>query len=705
MVLHSVSRLGLCAVIAGLFVIPDLSLAQEPIPLPGITVEANTPPPINEPSASDPGPAAQARKPSPKFETAGSPKPSQAAASQTQSANVPEPTTPVVETPNRVPQELATVATATTVIGSTEIERARSAGASVGALLKGTPGLDVRNSGGVGGTTEIQMRGADSDQTLVMIDGVRLNDPTSTGSEFDFSVLSLANVERIEVLRGPQSGLYGGDAIGGVINIISRRGDGPATGFAEIEGGAYSTLSERAGVSGSKDRFSYAVGLSNFRTSGFSRRVGGEEKDGSDKQAITGTFGYQASDTIDLSARLGYYRVRADLDIVNAESLDEVTRDLWDSAVSARINSFSGLLTTRVTAFANVTGREFRECTSSACGDTKISNFDGSRRGLEFQSDLRPNDAHLLTAGARFEVIRGASEDSFTDGSATLARYDIREHHRGAFLSYLFQPSDAFLFTAAGRIDDFDSGIIEPTYRFTSAYRVEATDTKFRASYGTGAKAPTIQQRFDTNHIFGITVSGNPDLKTERSRGFDVGVDQLLLDGRLELSATYFRNEISNLIDFTTDGSTATFENISSARLSGVELAGAWRALEWLRVRAAYTYLDAQNLDLNEPLERRPKHTAKATLEIEPRRGVYVAFTVLHKSDHFDRSGQSSSGSPRDRRLVDGYTRFDAAGEWQLSDHATVFVRAENLTDTDYQEVRNFATPGRSAYAGLRLRF
>ena len=691
------------------------SFAQEATPLPGIVVETYAPPPpIRNRSARDAGPAAQARKPStPQRQsvaaaTPASPATQRPADSGAAGADSGEPTTLEVTTPNRTSEDIGRTASAVTVIGATEIERARGGGASVADVLKASAGVDVRSAGGIGSTVEVQIRGADSDQTLVMIDGVRMNDPASTGSEFDFSVLSLSNVARIEILRGPQSGVYGGDAIGGVINIVTLQGGGRPSSFAEIEGGSFGTLSQRAGSTGSVGRFDYGIGLSNFKTDGFSRLAAGTETDGAEKQSAAATFGYRFSDDTGLSARLGYYRVRADLDINSSGNRDdEVTRELFDGALTGRTKLFDGFVAARATLFANESRRDFKECQNADCSRDITSEFRGRRAGMELQSDIALGPLGTLTIGGRIERISGASDDVAAPAGTRTPRYDITENQKAAFAGLIMTPTDAFTLSAAIRTDDFDNGIVEPTYRFAAAYRFEEAGTKLRASLGTGAKAPTIQQRFENASLFGggLKVSGNPNLRVETSRGWDVGIDQSLFGGNVEVSATYFENDIEDLIDFTSSGATGSFVNISSARISGVELAASFSVFAWLRLRGTYTNLDAQNLVLNEPLDRRPDHVGKATVEFQPSDRLYMSLTAIAQSDHFGRSSRSSSGGSRTRNLTDGFTRLDANAEFNLTDSATIFLRAENITDNVYQETLGFNTPERSVYTGLRMRF
>lgn len=679
--------------------------AQDATQLPGVIVDNAPPPPISKPSARDPGPAAQARSPQkPKrARTTAAPaqaSPAASAPAPSQTAANSEPAAPAVVTPNRGVQQIGNVASAVTVIGPTQIERARAAGATVLDLLRGTPGLTIRRNGGPGSGAEVNIRGADGDQTLVMIDGVPVNDPASAAGDFDFAVLSLANVARIEILRGPQSGIYGADAIGGVINIITRRGRGKPSRFVEAEVGSYGTAAQRTGVSGRSGRVSYALGASNFYSSGFSRRADDDEKDATRKQAVAANFGYALSATSSIEARLGYYRLRSEIDQSSTRYADDgntFNRDLFDSALTARFSNFGGIVSTKLTAFANRTERNVRECRDLTCTSVQSTDYNAVRTGLEATTTVKLRDGRdRFVFGGRLLRQSGERVNRRT-GRTPSVGYDIVEDHQAAYAAYTFNPFDAFTFNASVRFDDFDTGKFETTYRLAAAYRIESTGTKFRASYGTGIKAPTIFQRFETS-------AGNADLSVERSRGYDVGVDQSLFAGAFVISATYFNNDIQDLIVFTGDFLTGSYKNVSRVETSGVELGGEWRPAGWIRFRASYTYLDATDATTGARLRRRPEQVAKATVAIEPFAGLHIAATVLHQSSHYN-ADYDPNQPDKDLQKVDGYTRFDLSADYAFNKATTLFVRAENLTDVEYQEVRSFNTPGRSAYVGMRIRF
>lgn len=603
----------------------------------------------------------------------------------------------IVTTPDRGASSLETTGSAVSVIGPERI--AASKEGSVADILKGEPGLIVAQSGGVGGVVDVRIRGAESNHTLVMIDSVRVSDPTSTGGEFDFALFSLANVERVEIVRGPQSGLYGSEAIGGVINIVTKAGSGPPSGFAEVSGGSYGTFTQRAGVSGSSGPLAYSIAVANTRTEGFSKLATGTEKDGAEKQAATARFDYTFSPAFTVSTRLAYHRLEADLDTTTRDRLrDRTERTLLDGAVTGKLVSLDGRWKNSVTLYSMGVDRLFyAQNGANTSTSFTTSRFEGSRTGIEWQSDLTVRDVDRLTVGAKIEREAAEARDR-TNTAPIVDRFDEELINKAAFALYQFNPVKAFTLTAAGRVDEFGPAGTHATWRLSGSYRIAGSGTKLRASYGTGAKAPTIFQRFESSNVGGILVIPNPTLEVETSKGFDVGIDQSLLDGRLTASATYFDNDIDNLIEFTfLTATSGQYQNLAAARTRGVETQAAFKATDWLTFGAAYTWLEATDAATGLRLRRRPEHTAKGSVTVKPFAGVSLAAHVVYQSEHFNRAGE--------RDAVSGFTRLDASGEWAIDPKLTLFVTAENLTDVTYQEVRTFATPGRSAYAGLRWRF
>ncbi len=611
----------------------------------------------------------------------------------------------IVISASRYPEEAGKVGSAVTVIDREQI--ASSNADNVADLLETVPGLTVNTGGGVGGTTSVFIRGADPDQNLVLIDGVRVNDPSSTGSEFDFSVLSLGNVERIEVLRGPQSGLYGSDAIGGVINIITRKPEGEPIATVEVEGGSYNTFAQRAYAAGSKDGFSVSVAASNFRTSGFSRWSGGTEDDATRKQSINARLDYDDPTAVwGVTVTAGRYEVDAELDSVGlssgADTADFTDKILQVATASARLNLLDGAFKNKLTAFIADSDRKFFDDDGFDLDPTDnvwdglagTSVFKGQSRGFEYQGDLAVRDVDRLTFGGRIDQQTGESYDVF-DPVGVTPRYDVEEVWRSAFAIYSFNPTDVFNLTGAVRLDEFGPVGTEATYRVTAAYRFPEWGTKLRGSYGTGAKAPTIQQRFE-NSGFAI---GNPDLDVETSNGFDVGVDQEFAGGRVLLSGSYFSNDIQDLItaEFDPVSGKYKFVNVDAAEIDGVELAATWKAADWITLRGAYTYLHAIDAETGLALPRRPENAFNARVTIQPTDKLTISAIATYVGERFNRTNE--------RDLMDDYIRVDLTGSYDLTTNAELFFRADNVFDVDYEEIRGFGTAGRSGYVGLRAKF
>ena len=603
----------------------------------------------------------------------------------------------VVITADRGSESAEKVGSAVTVITREQIEASRAE--NVAELLETVPGLNVNQSGGVGGTANVYIRGADPDHTQVLIDGIRVNDPAQASGEFDFSLFALGNVERIEVLRGPQSGLYGSDAIGGVVNIITRKGEGPLQGTVETEAGSYSTHAERIAVSGSKDGVAVSAAVSNFRTSGFSRSTLGTEDDATEKQSANLRMDMDFTPNAGITVVLGRYRVDAETDTSPQRGEnDKAEKILSIAAVTGRVDLWEGLVRNQVTLFANKTERNFFEDDVSVRSGLQPQTdlFDGDRVGIEAQSDITVRAVDRLTLGARTE--RETAEQITETLTGRSLAFSGEERTSAAFGLYQFNPIETLTLTAAGRAEDFGSAGIEDTYRFTGALRIPRTQTKLRASYGTGAKAPTLTQRFASTSF----VIGNPNLSVETSKGLDVGADQKLLDGKLTVSATYFKNDITDLIIFVDDdgvavGDPGTFENIASAKTQGVELAATILPTTWLTIDLAYTYLDAIDAETGAPLQRRPEHTASARVTLRPTDKARLAASVLYVGERFNGANRTD--------LLDDYIRVDLTGSYALLDNADAFIRVENLTDEHYEEIKDFGVAGRSAYAGLRARF
>jgi vitamin B12 transporter len=615
----------------------------------------------------------------------------------------------IVVTATRTPLSISQAGSAISVISGEEI--AKASAKSVADVLRQVPGLNIVETGGPGSSTTVRIRGGESRHTLVLIDGVRVNDPSAGNNEFDFASLVPTDIERIEVLRGPQSALYGSDAIGGVINVITRKGRGGPHFNASSEVGSYGSKGVRAGVSGGTGPLSYAFSVTGYDTAGFSRygyRIGRIERtrlwpleaDATKRLGASGRVSVAV--TKDVEIEIGGYAS------LNNSEYDAAWGDLPDTPSVERKRlaegytrltalAFDGLLRNTVLVSANRTLRDYKETSFSYGPFWSRDTYVGDRVAAEYQGDLKLGTFGLLTFGTKLERERlvTESEPVLPAPGPSLETNDASQTTRSVFALHQISLWQNLHLSVGGRIDDIEDGDRFATWRATAAYEFPETGTKLRASLGTGAKAPTLFQQFDP-------VYGTPGLVSERSVGYDVGIDQRLFDDRVTLSATVFVNRFRDLIDFSfspTDCPSANtmgcYLNVARARSSGVELAADLDLVPaWLRLKLAYTHLEAFDEITDKRLPRRPEDEARLGFVITPLRDLTIEPTLILVGTRFSSTGEQDKLAP--------YARLDVYADYRINDTFSVFARAENITDTPYEDVRNYGTAGRSFYAGLR---
>jgi vitamin B12 transporter len=619
-----------------------------------------------------------------------------------------------VVTPSRTPTPISRAGSAVSVITADEI--AKASPRDVGDLLRQVPGVSVTQTGGAGGTQTARIRGLDSRHTLVMVDGVRVNDASSPGGEFDFSNIVLADVERIEVLRGPQSALYGSDAIGGVINVITKKGRGAPKGSLTVEGGSYGTRSVRANVSGGTEKLSYSFGITGYETAGFSRfgyRIGRLtsrfpqpfEADGAERFGAAGRISYRINDAWEVEVGGGFNSNRAQFDSAFGNFPDSPS-----VSVARMINgygkitgdTFGGMWRHSLSVFGTETQRESRGWNYFAggpiipTGGRSDFGFRSFREGAEYQSDLKLGSFGTFIAGAKIE------REHFSANSQNIAPvpgFQIRtdkaqQTTRSIFALHQITLAERLHLSLGGRIDDVEDVDRFATWRGTVAYEVPGTETKLRASVGTGGKAPSLYQ-------FYSQLYGTRTLESERSVGIDAGVDQTLLDGRVKLSGTVFFNRYRNFIDFAAsprcrpDQIFGCYLNVARAETSGFEGETKIDLIpQWLKLRATYTYMDAVDLVRSKKLALRPEHEGRFGFIITPMKDLTIEPIVTMVGPRFSAANETQK--------LKSYARLDMNADYKLNERVSLFTRLENLTNAHYQEVRNYGTPGRSIYGGLR---
>jgi vitamin B12 transporter len=617
----------------------------------------------------------------------------------------------VTVTANRIPTSIQRTGSAITVVRNEDIQRTNSV--SLVDSLRAVPGLDVTETGGPGGTSAIRLRGANPGQTLVLIDGVRLNDPAGASGEFEGAVIAPGLIDRIEVLRGPQSALYGSDAIGGVVNIITKKGRGQPTYSLRVEGGSYGTISTIGSMSGSTGPWSYALSAIAQRTEGFSRygyRIGrlrtGEgafERDPTTRFGGFGRIGYDPGNGFRVEVSGIASHTRAEFDAASGRYPDTSSlgiRRFSQISAKAELDTFENALTHSLQLFANRSERIFYDSVYSLVSgrvrDTRTrTDFIGDRYGAEYQGTLRLKQFGSVIVGARLER---ETADTFSQNILPVPGFQQRtlaasQDTQSLFGLWQLPVGERLTLSLGGRQDRVSDSGAFPTWRATAAYNVVETGTKLRASAGTGGKAATLFQRFSPQF-------GTPNLTPENSFGYDAGIDQSLFDGRASLSFTAFSNRIRNLINFETGSrclatqTSGCYVNVARAATSGIELEGRATVIDGLiSMSANYTYLQAKDVITNLTLSRRAQHTGRGAIQLTPFAGWLIEPSVTMASGRFSASGERNRLAP--------YARLDVYSEYKLNATFKVHARVENITNAKYQEVVNYGTTGRSFYAGL----
>jgi len=605
-----------------------------------------------------------------------------------------EPQEDYVVSASRIRLKASEVGSSVTVITAEEIEQRGDR--YVSDVLRDVPGLAVNRTGSYGALTQIRIRGAEGNHTLVVIDGVEVNNPAS-GSEFNFGSLLLNNIDRIEVLRGSQSALWGSDAIGGVINIITKNGAGldGLSSYASVSAGSYRTAEVNAGLSGGKNGYSFSLDASRFTTDGISQADkdnGNTEKDGQDITAASGSFTLSAIENLTVSLTGRYSKSFLETDAFTG-GVGAVDADK-DSAVDRRY----GRLNIKYDLF----GGDWSHRASISYGNedsvsrtNKVQSYasEGDKLKLDYETTIRFGTAGDFPAKHAVTLLMEREDESIQTTSITGSKSIINNSIAGEYNLNLF---DNLSVSLSGRLDFNDRFQNARTFRTTASYNFTDTGTRLHTSYGTGVKNPTLTELFGYSGTF----VGNANLTPEGSKSWDMGIAQTLWDDRLDLDVTYFNSTITDLIS----GAGNTSVNLSGqSPAQGVEFALEAELSDNLGLRASYTYTNATTATGAQQV-RRPRHVASANLNyqfLEDRAQVNlgVDFTGKQKDFEFDAS--------YNRTLVDlkAYALVNLKASYDVTDTLQVFVRGENLLNQNYQEVLTYGTPGISTFIGMTARF
>lgn len=589
----------------------------------------------------------------------------------------------IVVTASGIEQSRDEVGQAITIINADTIERRQTV--DIVDLLATTPGVRFSRSGSTGSVASVSLRGAETTQTLVLIDGVKVNDPSGIGDGYDFGHLLTGNIDRIEVLRGSNSVVHGSQAIGGVVSLMTAT---PAEGFAanaSAEYGYSDSLNAKADVSGTAGAISGGIGGAYFRTDGISSAAVGTEKDGYKNLAGNARVKIAFNDALSLDLR-GYY-INADLDYDSffgapADSADVAKLDQYIGYAGLNLGLFDGNFTNRaaVTWMRNERDYYFVRGTAPDYG------YSGTNLRFEYQGVVTPASQAKLIFGYEHER---PDYDFFGFGSTDSQKANIDS----AYALAIVQPFTGLSLSGGVRHDDHNQFGGATTLGANANYSPNAGATNFRLSYGEGFKAPSLYQLYDA-------FSGNAALRPERSKSYDIGIDQSLADGRALISLTAFLRNTTDQINY--NNATFTYGNIDRTRAKGVEATLALKPVDALNVTASYSYIDARDRSGRpafdgKRLPRRAEHAVSLSADYDWSFGLSTGATLTMVGDSFD---DAANAVP-----LDGYALAGIRASFPVGDNFEIYGRVDNLFDADYATAAGYGTYGRAAYGGMRARF
>ncbi len=605
----------------------------------------------------------------------------------------------LIVTATRSPQAADRIGASVTVLSTADIEAAQSP--DVIELLNDVPGVSYTRNGGVGAVSGVNIRGAESSHTVLLIDGVKMNDPTAPQGAANFGNLLVGDVARIEVLRGAQSTLWGSQAIGGVINIVTRE---PADGFQatlDAEGGSRGTAYVRAGLGGATERLSWRIAGSRYRTDGVSAFAAGSEDDGYENTGLSGRLRLTLTDAVSAEVRAVWSDGKADTDGFAGDDASYGTTEELVVYTGLNVALLDGRLKNRLAFGYTETDRKAHQPSDPVAPIT----FEGvgEIRRREYQGVLAVTEDWTATFGLESEQAEMRQRAPWTfdpNPPFTTGKVGVDS----VYGQVQGQVLPGLTITAGLRHDDHDTYGGHTLGSLAGAWSLNEGATILRASFGQGFRAPGLYELYSEY--------GNTALSPEEFNSWDLGVEQRLGEDAV-VSATYFRREADNEIRFYSCafGSTEPlcnpngvfrfgyYDNIQETQAQGLELAGRAEAGP-LTLSGAYTWTQAENasgLNDGNQLPRRPEHMANVSASWRWSDAVTTTAAIRYVGEAFNNDANTV--------VMDDYTLVDLRASWRLNDTVELYGRVENLFDEDYETARGYGTPGQGAFVGVRARF
>jgi len=614
----------------------------------------------------------------------------------------------VVVTATRTPSTLDKVGgNSVTVITAEDIQAKGLL--TVEEALKGIPGIDISATGGLGSNTSVILRGADSKNTLILVDGVMFNDPSSANRGADLGNLSVDNIERIEVVRGAMSVLYGSNATAGVINIITKTGTGKASVYGSAEAGSYNTWRLSGGSSGAINKFNYSVSVSRTETDGFSmadvdnsqilHNGNTSEDDGWENTTVSGKVGVDITPDFDINGTLRYLNSGTHIDdyyFTGGFVVDQLGANfLPDPNGSKQQRVENEFLGYKIDAHGHFLNR-LLESTLYYQGSThyrdgfdgngnKSYDFDGMTNEVGIQGTLNIKDMNLVHVGASYWQEDMQSTSSNIDRDADITSFWLQDQ---------VLILDGLDIIAGVRFDAHDRFGDVTTFRIAPAYIIDRTQTMLKASYGTGFRAPSLFELYSSY--------GNPNLKEEKSRGWDIGFEQSVLSRKIKFGLTYFDMVYTDRIDY--DFVTSRYAQLpGDTKTNGVESFIQFSPIADLDLLLNYTYTDTEDPS-GVQLVRRPENKIYFNARYRfLEKGL--ANLDVYWVDQRKAVSAAKTGGGTTVPALDDYWLVNLSASYKIYKWLQVYGRIDNLFDEFYEEAWSYATPGLSAYTGIKITY
>lgn len=604
----------------------------------------------------------------------------------------------IVVTPSRTEESVQGTTSAVTVFSNKDIEKSKQA--TIKELVKDTNGLDIIQLGSFSGPVSVFLRGSNAGHSQIMIDNIRVYDPIATNAAFNLAHLTLENIERIEVVRGPQSVLYGSDAVSGIINIISQKGSGrPRFSFLS-EGGSYGFHRHSFNSQGQLKNLSYSLGIGSFAGNGISQFLGTTEKDPYENNSFSLRTDYELNAQTGLGIICRFNNALYEYDnniglkddpdlrwkeeqLVLGNYIEYKANDRWKQKIQ-----FSFMRNYRT---------DKNDKDSIYPQDYLRDWYLGENLQLDWQNVFMINSFDSLVFGFDWQREMGNYYyyTEYSGGSLENHFPKVFSNTKGLYLENIFNLNSRLRINSGVRIDDHSYAGTRAAYKIDASCLFK-TNTKIKGGWGSAFKMPTLYQLHAlADFWFG---GGNPNLQPEEGETYEIGLEQNAYQDKLQFGITYFHTQLKNLIDAKYDPLTwytEQYNNIAKARIFGYESNLTFSPSKMLKILVGYTWQDTEDKETKEELLRRPKNKLFLKIDFLPTKKLNLALKLNYTGSRND------SGN----RLLKSHVKLDLNGNYKLNNNTSIFLKIENLNDEIYEEIKDYAQPRRSFFGGVTLSF